>query len=106
MQAMLIYHFTSKFFISNIQEGNKILNKLVVCGSSFVLLRSGQSSKAGVAIDDCTFHQCVKLSKFESERSISFIPPDGPFELMRCVLLSNISLSLIVFHSLAFLRKF
>ena len=29
--------------------------------------------------------QCVKLSKFESERSISFIPPDGEFELMRSV---------------------
>lgn len=27
--------------------------------------------------------QCVKLSKFESERSISFIPPDGEYELMR-----------------------
>ena len=39
--------------------------------------RSGQNPKTGVAIDDCTFHQCVKLSKFESERSISFIPPDG-----------------------------
>ena len=38
---------------------------------------------AGIAIDDCTFHQCVKLSKFETERSISFIPPDGEFELMR-----------------------
>ena len=50
------------------------------CGSFF---RSGQNPKAGVAIDDCTFHQCVKLSKFESERSISFIPPDGEFELMR-----------------------
>ena len=29
--------------------------------------------------------QCVKLSKFETERSISFIPPDGEFELMRYV---------------------
>ena len=27
--------------------------------------------------------QCVKLSKFETERAISFIPPDGEFELMR-----------------------
>ena len=27
--------------------------------------------------------QCVKLSKFETERSISFVPPDGEFELMR-----------------------
>jgi AP-2 complex subunit mu-1 len=45
--------------------------------------RSGQGGKTGIAIDDCTFHQCVKLSKFESERSISFIPPDGEYELMR-----------------------
>lgn len=45
--------------------------------------RSGNKDRKSVAIDDCTFHQCVKLSKFESERSISFIPPDGEFELMR-----------------------
>ena len=56
-----------------------------VCVRVYPLHRSGQNSKAGVAIDDCTFHQCVKLSKFESERSISFIPPDGEFELMRYV---------------------
>lgn len=41
------------------------------------------SGKQSIAIDDCTFHQCVRLSKFDSERSISFIPPDGEFELMR-----------------------
>ena len=29
------------------------------------------------------FSQCVKLSKFETERAISFIPPDGEFELMK-----------------------
>lgn len=45
--------------------------------------RQGSGTNRSVAIDDCTFHQCVKLSKFESERSISFIPPDGEFELMR-----------------------
>ncbi|CAI8040727.1 AP-2 complex subunit mu [Geodia barretti] len=45
--------------------------------------RQGGGVNRSVAIDDCTFHQCVKLSKFESERSISFIPPDGEFELMR-----------------------
>ncbi len=27
------------------------------------------------------FHTCVRLSKFENERIISFIPPDGDFEL-------------------------
>lgn len=45
-----------------------------------VILYSGKQS---IAIDDCTFHQCVRLSKFDSERSISFIPPDGDYELMR-----------------------
>eukprot|EP00057_Strongylocentrotus_purpuratus_P029821 XP_779923.2 PREDICTED: AP-2 complex subunit mu [Strongylocentrotus purpuratus] len=49
-------------------------------------------SKSSIAIDDCTFHQCVKLSKFESERSISFIPPDGEFELMKYRTTKDISL--------------
>ena len=44
------------------------------------------SGKSAIAIDDCQFHQCVKLSKFETEHSISFIPPDGEFELMRWVI--------------------
>lgn len=43
------------------------------------------AGKTSIAIDDCQFHQCVKLSKFETEHSISFIPPDGEFELMRWV---------------------
>eukprot|EP00600_Ochromonadales_sp_CCMP1393_P001263 CAMPEP_0174982816 /NCGR_PEP_ID=MMETSP0004_2-20121128/16747_1 /TAXON_ID=420556 /ORGANISM="Ochromonas sp., Strain CCMP1393" /LENGTH=314 /DNA_ID=CAMNT_0016234897 /DNA_START=488 /DNA_END=1432 /DNA_ORIENTATION=+ len=38
---------------------------------------------AGVEIDDCTFHRCVRLGKFDTERTITFIPPDGEFELMR-----------------------
>jgi AP-2 complex subunit mu-1 len=41
------------------------------------------NGKSSIAIDDIQFHQCVKLSKFESDHSISFIPPDGEFELMR-----------------------
>nr|XP_026694569.1 AP-2 complex subunit mu isoform X2 [Ciona intestinalis] len=53
---------------------------------------SKNSGKPSIAIDDCTFHQCVKLSKFESERSISFIPADGEFELMRYRTTKDISL--------------
>ena len=48
-----------------------------------VFLSCLPSGKQSIAIDDCTFHQCVRLSKFDSERSISFIPPDGDYELMR-----------------------
>ncbi|KAF7459088.1 putative AP-1 complex subunit mu-1 [Cryptosporidium felis] len=35
-----------------------------------------------VEIEDIKFHQCVRLARFESDRTISFIPPDGQFELM------------------------
>jgi len=44
---------------------------------------AGGGGKSSIAIDDIQFHQCVKLSKFESDHSISFIPPDGEFELMK-----------------------
>lgn len=33
-------------------------------------------------MEDVKFHQCVRLSKFENDRTISFIPPDGEFDLM------------------------
>mmetsp|Transcript_15597 Transcript_15597/g.17336 ORF Transcript_15597/g.17336 Transcript_15597/m.17336 type:complete len:445 (+) Transcript_15597:20-1354(+) len=45
--------------------------------------QSGAMPSGGVELDDVTFHQCVNLAKFESESTISFIPPDGAFELMR-----------------------
>lgn len=41
-----------------------------------------------VELDDCRFHQCVRLTEFDSSRTISFIPPDGEFELMKYVLSS------------------
>lgn len=33
-------------------------------------------------LEDVKFHQCVRLSRFENDRTISFVPPDGEFELM------------------------
>jgi len=54
-------------------------------------VRSGGKPKGqGIAIDDCTFHQCVRLGKFDSDRTISFIPPDGEFELMKYRTTQNI----------------
>nr|PVC51930.1 clathrin-adaptor chain [Theileria orientalis] len=35
-----------------------------------------------VELEDVKFHQCVELTKFNTDRTISFIPPDGEFELM------------------------
>lgn len=51
-----------------------------------------QQRAAPIAIDDLTFHQCVRLGKFDTDRSISFIPPDGEFELMKYRTTQNIKL--------------
>lgn len=40
------------------------------------------NNSKGVEMEDVKFHQCVRLSKFENEKIITFIPPDGEFELM------------------------
>lgn len=33
-------------------------------------------------LDDLSFHPCVRFKRWESERVLSFIPPDGNFTLM------------------------
>jgi len=43
---------------------------------------TGRSKSKAVELEDTKFHQCVRLSRFENDRTISFIPPDGEFELM------------------------
>jgi AP-1 complex subunit mu len=49
-----------------------------------VLLEAqGRASKGkSIDLDDIKFHQCVRLARFENDRTISFIPPDGAFDLM------------------------
>jgi AP-1 complex subunit mu len=42
----------------------------------------GRSKGKAVEMEDIKFHQCVRLARFENDRTISFIPPDGEFELM------------------------
>lgn len=43
----------------------------------------GRTSKnKAVEFSDIKFHQCVRLGRFENERLVTFIPPDGEFELM------------------------
>jgi len=33
-------------------------------------------------LDDASFHPCVRYSRWDHDKVISFIPPDGPFKLM------------------------
>jgi hypothetical protein len=35
-----------------------------------------------VVLDDCNFHECVRLDEFESSRTLTFLPPDGEFALL------------------------
>ncbi|QLQ80496.1 hypothetical protein HG537_0D04960 [Torulaspora globosa] len=50
-------------------------------GEEQTVTESGKK-KSNVELEDLKFHQCVRLSKFENEKIITFIPPDGEFELM------------------------
>ena len=49
-----------------------------------IMLHAQNRSTKGksVELDDIKFHQCVRLARFENDRTISFIPPDGHFDLM------------------------
>ncbi|KAL7618928.1 hypothetical protein Lser_V15G01059 [Lactuca serriola] len=49
-----------------------------------VIMDAQSRATKGKSIDleDIRFHQCVRLARFETDRTISFIPPDGSFDLM------------------------
>jgi AP-2 complex subunit mu-1 len=57
-----------------------------------VIDKDKEDRKPSVEIDDCTFHRCVRLGKFDADRTITFIPPDGEFELMKYRVGENINL--------------
>ena len=75
-----------KTFLSGMPELKLGLNdKLMLDAASRAA--GGAGGKAAppgraVEMEDIKFHQCVRLSRFENDRTISFIPPDGEFELM------------------------
>ena len=66
-----------KCFLSGMPELRLGLNDKVMFEST------GRTSRGkSIEMEDVKFHQCVRLSRFENDRTISFIPPDGEFELM------------------------
>ena len=54
--------------------------------------KAAADNNRGIQIDDIKFHQCVRLGRFDRDRSITFIPPDGTFELMTYRISENINL--------------
>lgn len=49
-----------------------------------------EEEKENVNLENINFHPCVDLSQFEHNRTISFIPPDGSFELFSYIFQENI----------------
>jgi len=74
-----------KSYLSGMPECKFGINdKVLVLDAKKSDFQTSDGVKSGhIAIDNCQFHQCVKLSRFDTEHAISFIPPDGEYELMR-----------------------
>ncbi|KAJ4488267.1 Mu homology domain-containing protein [Lentinula aciculospora] len=95
-------HIQMRAYLTGTPECKFGLNDKLVIDRGAVGLSgpsSGLADRGGgdaVELDDCQFHQCVRLNDFDADRSISFIPPDGEFELMRYRATSNIKLPLRV----------
>ena len=69
-------HIQMRAYLSGTPECKFGLN------DKLVIDKSERGAIDAVELDDCRFHQCVRLNEFDSSRTISFIPPDGEFELM------------------------
>lgn len=54
--------------------------------------------------DDVSFHPCVRFKRWESERMLSFVPPDGNFRLMSYHIgtQSVVAIPIYVRHNLSF----
>ena len=78
----------SSIAIDDCQESVKKMKKYITYGISMSDDMSDDINSTCISVLESAifpfqFHQCVKLSKFETEHAISFIPPDGEYELMR-----------------------
>ncbi|RAK72190.1 AP-2 complex subunit mu [Aspergillus fijiensis CBS 313.89] len=64
----------------------------MVSGNRDGTTKATRAAAGSVTLEDCQFHQCVKLGRFDADRIISFVPPDGEFELMRYRATENVNL--------------
>merc|ERR1719197_1103447 len=78
LRSEIIGALKMKSFLSGMPELKLGLN------DKLLFEATGRPAAKGKAVEmeDIKFHQCVRLARFENDRTISFIPPDGEFELM------------------------
>ncbi|KAG5540105.1 hypothetical protein RHGRI_020363 [Rhododendron griersonianum] len=81
-----------KCFLSGMPDLKLGLNdKIGLEKESQIKSRPTKSGKT-IELDDVTFHQCVNLTRFNSEKTVSFVPPDGEFELMKYRITEGVNL--------------
>jgi AP-1 complex subunit mu len=78
LRSEIIGAVKMKSFLSGMPELKLGLNDKVM----FEVTGRNYSRGKAIEMEDIKFHQCVRLARFENDRTISFIPPDGEFELM------------------------
>ncbi|TRY55190.1 hypothetical protein DNTS_032669 [Danionella cerebrum] len=76
LRSEIVGSIKMRVFLSGMPELRLGLNDKVLFENT------GRGKSKSVELEDVKFHQCVRLSRFENDRTISFIPPDGEFELM------------------------
>lgn len=76
LRSEIVGSIKMRVFLSGMPELRLGLNDKILFESS------GRGKSKAVELEDVKFHQCVRLTRFENDRTISFVPPDGEFELM------------------------
>ena len=72
-----------KAYLSGMPECRFGMNDKLLLEKEAAVSGISRKRRTAVQLDDLSFHQCVKLNKFDSDRVVSFVPPDGEFELMK-----------------------
>lgn len=58
------------------------LSGMPTCRFGFSCDNIEEELRDTITLDDFKFHKCVDLARYDSEQVISFVPPDGSFNLM------------------------
>jgi len=83
LRSEIVGNVKMRSYLSGMPELRLGLNDRVQFESAGHGRQTNANTKGkAIEMEDVAFHQCVKLNRFESDRTISFVPPDGEFELM------------------------
>lgn len=92
LKADVIGQVIVKTQLSGMPECKFGINDRLLVRDSSENPANAEKQQKGIQIDDIKFHQCVRLGRFDRDRSITFIPPDGLFEVMTYRVSQNINL--------------